>query len=102
MLDGVLVVTVDGDFTPAELARKASAALDGVQVTDALRVLLDVSGATGPGAGDVVQMGRVFLEHRVHVPRIAVLGTVRDTDLGGTEVRGFHRRAEAVAWLGET
>lgn len=99
--DDVLIVTVDGDFTPGELARKGAEALENDSVPDRVGVLLDVSGAAGTNPGEVIEMARVFVEHPTEVPRIAVLGSVEATDAEGVEIRGFYRKAEAVEWLKE-
>lgn len=98
--DDVLVVTVDGDFTAGELARKGGEALESQEETLRRGVLLDVSGAAGAADMDVLELARVFVDHPTQVSRIAVLGTDHDTVSGGVAIRGFYRRAEALAWLG--
>ncbi len=100
--DGVLIVTVDGDFTTGELARKGAEALENESVPDRVGVLLDVSGAASTDAHEVIAMARVFVEHPTEVPRIAVLGSMEARDAEGVEVRGFYRQAEALEWLKET
>jgi hypothetical protein len=97
----VITVTVDGDFTPGELARKGTEALEHERLPSRVGVLLDVSGAAGTDASEVIDMAHVFVEHATEVPRIAVLGAVETTTAAGVEIRGFYRRAEALEWLAE-
>jgi hypothetical protein len=97
--DDVLVFTVDGDFTPGELARKGANALEDDALPSRVAVLLDVSGAAGATASEVVAMAGVFVEHPTDIPRIAVLGSVEPIEAEGVEVKGFYRRAEALEWL---
>ena len=100
--DDILTVTVDGDFTPGELARKGKEALEHDDVPGRVGVLLDISGAAGTKASEVIEMARVFVEHPTEVPRIAVLGSEETADADGVEIRGFYRRAEALEWIQES
>ena len=94
-----LIVTVDGDFTPGELARKGAEALESESLPAQVCVLLDVSGAAGTHEGEIAEMAHVFIEHPTDVPRIAVLGSVESREAEGVEIQGFLRRAEALEWL---
>lgn len=97
--DYILVVTVDGDFTPGELVRKGTEALESESLPAQVCVLLDVSGAAGTHAGEIAEMAHVFVEHPTEVPRIAVLGSMESREADGVEIQGFLRRAEALEWL---
>lgn len=98
----VIIFTVDGDFTPGELARKGGEALENERLPATVGVLLDVSGAAGMNPNEVIDMAHVFVEHETEVPRIAVLGTTDDmTTEDGVRIRGFYRKAEALEWLAE-
>jgi len=97
--DYILVVTVDGDFTPGELARKGSEALDSESLPGRVCVLLDVSGAAGTQTAEGTEMARVFVEHPTDVPRIAILGSFEPKGADGVDIKRFDRRAEALEWL---
>lgn len=99
--DGVMTVTVDGDFTAGELERKSAQALESGEVTERVGVLLDISGAAGAGGMDVTELTRAFVDHPAQVTRIAVLGSADETVDGGVQIKGFYRRAEALDWLAE-
>ncbi len=111
--DGVLVVTVDGDYTPGELSRAGERGLASDEVPSPVAVLLDMSGAAGlesKSQDDLRLTGEFFGEHREAMTRVAVL-TPSDTaydllDSGGTFAestgipsRPFRDRAEAIEWL---
>ena len=116
MRDGVLVVTVDGDYTPGELSRAGERGLASDEVPSPVAVLLDMSGAAGLEAkspDDIRLMGEFFGERQEVITRVAVL-TPSDTafdllDSGGAFAastgipgRPFRDRAQAIAWLSET
>ena len=97
--DGVMTVTVDGDFTADELTRKSNQALEARDPEMQLGILLDISGAAGAAGTPVSDLTKAFVDHPSQVSRIAVLGTQDDTELGGVPIKGFYRRAEALDWL---
>lgn len=110
---GLLVVTVDGDFTVPELERVVEGALRQVGATNPVRALLDLSGSaslSGMADPEVDACVRVFVGRAATVERLAVLvsgsfvedlmrvGTalVRARDLRAAP---FRARDEALAWL---
>lgn len=113
MRDGVLVVTVDGDFTPGELSRAGERGLASDDVPSPVAVLLDMSGAAGveqKSEEDLRLVGEFFGERREILTCVAVL-TPSDAanDLlerggafaasTGIPSRPFRDRAEAFEWL---
>ena len=113
MRDGVLVLTVDGDYTPGELSRAGERGLASDEVPSPVAVLLDMSGAAGlekKSPDDLRLTGEFFEERREAMTRVAVL-TPSDAaydllDSGGTFAgatgipsRPFRDRAQAVEWL---
>ncbi len=79
--DGVLVLTVDGDFTANEVRRVAFRAFEGEDTPSKVPVLLDMSGAAGIAAKSLEEMqatGAIFGAYR---DRIAGLGVVAAADV---------------------
>ena len=116
MRGGVLVVTVDGDFTPGELSRAGERGLASDDVPSPVAVLLDMSGAAGletKSQDDLRLTGEFFGERQDVLTRVAVL-TPSDVaygllDIGtafatsaGIQSRPFRDRAEATKWLRES
>lgn len=111
MKDTVLVLTVDGDYTPNELRRISVAAIQGAP-EGTIPVLLDMSGAAGmarKSAQDLADTGAIFGVFRERIPGIAVVAPadthpVFATDssfarMAGVAVHPFVSHAEARAWL---
>ena len=115
MRGGVLVVTVDGDFTPGELSRAGERGLASDDVPSPVAVLLDMSGAAGlegKSPDDLRLTGEFFGERQDALTRVAVLTpsdvtfALLDTEgdfaaATGIPSRPFRDRAEAIAWLKE-
>ena len=74
--DGVLVVTVDGDYTPDELSRVGERAFASDDVSIPVAVLLDMSGAAGvekKSPDDLRRTGEFFGERQDIMTCVAVL-----------------------------
>lgn len=107
--EGFLVVTVDGDFTPAEVVRVGGEALVEPDVIVPAFVLLDLSGASiSPDSGvDAFEpIATFFAGPRAPVARLAVLASpgvgqalVDAATDSGLESRAFQSRTESFAWL---
>lgn len=111
--DGVLIVTVDGDFTVAELERTVDGALREPGSPELVPALLDLSGSAslvGMKDTELEFCVGVFAARGGRVRRLAVLVSgpfVEDLMRMGTVlmrtpgIRGapFRAREEAVAWL---
>ncbi len=113
--DGVLVVTVDGDYTPDELNRAAELGLASDDVPSPVAVLLDMSGAAGlekKSADDLRRTGEFFGARQEILTCVAVL-TSDDVAYGrlgsggafaastGIPSRTFLDRSQAIEWLRE-
>jgi hypothetical protein len=110
--DGVLVLTVDGDYTANELRREAFNAFESKEVPQVVPVLLDMSGAAGIASKEPDEMratGAIFGAYR---DRIGGLGVVvssaveerfgDDQDFAkevGASWRVCHSHADARSWL---
>jgi len=110
--DDVLVLTVDGDFTPNELRRVARDAFHGDGTPMTMPVLLDMSGAAGlsiKSGEDLGAMGAAFGAYRDRISRLAVVAPAEthglfagDGDFGGEAglpLCTCDAHAEARAWL---
>ncbi len=111
--NGVLVVTVDGDYTSGELHRAGARGLDADDVQHPVPVLLDLSGAAGfekkPSA-ELQATREFFVERQEQMTRV---GALASSDIAfrimerwcffattaGLEARPFRNRAEALEWL---
>ncbi len=74
--DGVLVLTVDGDFTANELRRVAFGAFHEEETPDDVPVLLDMSGAAGVSvkSGEELRaLGAIFAAYRDRIAGLAVV-----------------------------
>jgi len=74
--DGVLVLTVDGDFTANEVRRVAFGAFEDADTPQAVPVLLDMSGAAGLSAKSTEEFeatGAIFGAYRDRVRGLAVV-----------------------------
>ena len=113
--DGVLVVTVDGDYTSDGLRRAGERGLESDDVPTPVAVLLDMSGSAGVGkksSDDLRQTGEFFGQRRELITRVAVLapsdvvyglmniGSVFAT-AARVPTRPFRDRGEAMEWLRE-
>ena len=116
MRDGVLVVTVDGDYTPGELSRAGERGLASDEIPSPVAVLLDMSGAArleSKSPDDLRLTGEFFGERQEVMTRVAVL-TPSDIAYGlldsggafaastGIPSRPFRDRAQAIEWLSGT
>lgn len=106
LYEGVLVVTVDGDFTVQEAARVGRAGLASPGLADPTRVLLDLSGTTDPGLDRLAAIVEVFAAEDAGVTKLAVQGAskvgsrVVDAALSsGLPSAAFTTRSEAMDWL---
>jgi len=111
--DGILVITVDGDYTSSELRRVGAAAVAHPDTRVPARILLDVSGAAGlknrpraelmETADFFASMGEALGAMAVLAPDDASHGLMR-MGLAMYAARGipaeiFRNRPEAVEWL---
>jgi hypothetical protein len=107
--EGFLLVTVDGDFTAAEVVRVGGTALEAPDLIVPAFVLLDLSGAAVPAnAGETAfePIATFFAGPRAPVARLAVLATPGAADAivdaasaSGLEARAFQTKPDARAWL---
>lgn len=110
--DGVLVLTVDGDFTANEVRRVAYGALHDDETPRVVPVLLDMSGAAGLTSKSREQMqamGAIFGAYRDRIGGVAVVAPTAvheifktDGDFGeqlGVDVFACTMHSEARAWL---
>ena len=70
--DGVLILTVDGDYTANELHRVGGAAFEAEDAPGKLPVLLDLSGAAGlahKSPGELATTGAIFGAYRDRCPK---------------------------------
>jgi hypothetical protein len=110
--DGVLLLTVDGDYTSNELRRVAFAAFEAEEIPTVVPVLLDMSGAAGLAgkSQDAIRAtGAIFSAFRDRIKRLGVVvsaGVADRFDQGndfaveaGVPTRSWHSHADARAWL---
>lgn len=107
--EGFLVVTVDGDFTAAEVVRVGGKALEAPDLIVPAFVLLDLSGAavaSGTGVSAFEPIATFFAGPRAPVARLAVLASpdaagaiVAAASASGLESRAFQMKSDARAWL---
>lgn len=74
--DGVLVLTVDGDYTPNELRRVGFSAFEAESMPHEVPVVLDLSGAAGLAnkpSEDLATTGAIFGAYRDRLRGIAVV-----------------------------
>lgn len=110
--EGVLVLTVDGDYTVNELRRVAFGAFEAASTPKQVPVVLDLSGAAGlasKSSEDLAATGAIFGAYR---DRLTGLATVAPADAAalfdaqsdfareaGVRVRACASHADARAWL---
>ncbi len=110
--DGVLVLTVDGDYTANELRRVAFEGLEHDETPNRVPVLLDLSGAasiSNKAPTDLAATGAIFGAYRDRLTGIAVVAASDLFSLfdgqsdfaaeAGVRVRTFTSHAEAREWL---
>lgn len=110
--DGVLVLTVDGDYTANELRRVAFSAFEAEDTPTPVPILLDMSGAAGLGhkAPDELRAsGAIFGAYRDRITGIGVVTSTEthslfadDGDFGseaGVRVRACTSHGDARDWL---
>ena len=113
LTEGVLVLTVDGDYTSNEVRRAGAARLEDPDRPVPSPVLVDMSGAAGTRHKSSEQIGdtaRFFAEYNDSVTGVAVIAP-SDLVFGmmnqagaraqapGLETRPFRDRNEALSWL---
>lgn len=111
--DGVLVLTVDGDYTVNEIRRVGFGALEAEGAPHRAPVLLDLSGAAGlakKSAADLAATGAIFGAYRDRLTGLAVVVASTLFNLfepqgdfareAGVRVKACASHAEARQWLG--
>ena len=114
MKEGLLVLTVDGDFTANELRRVAFGAFENAETPASVPILLDMSGAAGLSAKSSEEMqatGAIFGAYRDRVTGLAVVAAAEvhghfadDGDFvreAGIDTKPCNSHAEAREWLGD-
>jgi hypothetical protein len=110
--DGVLVLTVDGDYTANELRRVGFGAFESQSTPSRVPVLLDLSGAAGlarKSAADIAATGAIFGAYRDRLTGIAVVASAEVLALfdgesafaseAGVRVRACQSHSDARSWL---
>jgi len=110
--DGVLVLTVDGDYTANELRRIGFAAFEAEDAPTKVPVVLDLSGAAGlanKSPVDLASTGAIFGAYRDRLTGIAVVASPELTSLfdeqsdfaseAGVRVAVCSSHADAQEWL---
>jgi hypothetical protein len=107
--EGVLVVTVDGDFTPGEIERVGGRALEAPDLIHPAFVLLDLSGTSGLSGSDLDRLKPVaefFAGPQTPVARLAVMAAtevgravVEEAVASGLESESFKTKSAAMDWL---
>jgi hypothetical protein len=110
--DGVLVLTVDGDYTANELRRVGFGAFEAETTPKKVPVILDLSGAAGlakKSPADVAGTGAIFGVYRDRLSGIAVVASqdvlhLFDDKSGfagaaGVKVQACKSHADARSWL---
>lgn len=112
--DGVLVLTVDGDYTANELRRVGFGAFEAPDTPMRVPVILDVSGASGLANKSPTEMGAtgaIFGAYRDRLTGIAVVASADVASLfdgqsdfateASVRVRACQSHADAREWLFE-
>jgi hypothetical protein len=112
--DGVLVLTIDGDYTANELRRVGFSALESDDSQAPVPVLLDLSGAAGMGNKAPSELSATGALFGVYRDRLTALAVVAPADISslfdqqsdfaseaGVQVKVFTSHAEARDWLAE-
>jgi len=110
--DGVLTLTVDGDYTANELRRVGFSAFEADGAPAKVQVILDLSGAAGlikkPPA-ELAATGAIFGAYRDRLTGIAIVASAEVTSLfdagsdfagrAGGRIAVFTSHTDARAWL---
>jgi hypothetical protein len=109
--DGVVVLTVDGDYTANELRRVAFGAFESTDLPPSVPILLDMSGAAGLARlspDELRASGAIFGVYRDRIGAIGVVASAElheffspDGDFGretGVEVKAWHSHVDAREW----
>lgn len=110
--DDVLVLTVDGDYTANEIRRVAFRAFESAEMTGAVPILLDMSGAAGVAHKTTAELratGAIFGAYRDRITGIGIVASPevhalfdRDGDFGreaGIAIKACQSHADAREWL---
>jgi hypothetical protein len=110
--DGILVLTVDGDYTANELRRVGLSAFEANSTPQRIPVLLDLSGAAGlarKSSADIADTGAIFAGYRDRLTGIAVVAAQDVLHLfdersgfasaAGVRVQACSSHADARGWL---
>lgn len=110
--DGVIVLTVDGDYTANELRRVAFGAFESSDTRSSMPILLDMSGAAGlamMSTDELRASGAIFGVYRDRISAISVVVSPdahelfsADGDFGretGVEVKACDSHVDAREWL---
>ena len=113
--DGVLILTVDGDYTANELRRVGFTAFEADEAPTQLPVLLDLSGAAGlenQSPSELATAGAIFGAYRDRLTGIAVVASADVARLfgaqsvfaseAGVRVEVCSSHADAREWLGSS
>lgn len=113
--DGVLILTVDGDYTANELRRVGFQAFEADEAPARLPVVLDLSGAAGIGdlaPAELARTGAIFGAYRDRLTGIAVVAAPAVANLfnaqsdfaaeAGVRVEVCASHGHARAWLAES
>jgi hypothetical protein len=111
--EGLLVLTVDGDFTANELRRVAFGAFEDAETPGTVPILVDMSGAAGLSAKSTEEMqaaGAIFGAYRDRVTGLAVVAAAEVHDHfaedgafageAGIPTKACNSHADAREWLG--
>ena len=111
--DGMIVLTVDGDYTANELRRVAFSAFEASDVSSSVPILLDMSGAAGLALlsiDDWRASGTIFAAYRDRISAIGIVASAEvqelfsvNGDFGretGVEVKVCQSHGDAREWLG--
>lgn len=110
--DGVLILTIDGDYTANELRRVGFQAFEADEAPTKVPVLLDLSGAAGlanKSPSELATTGAIFGAYRDRLTGIAVVAAQPVADLfnaqsafaaeAGVRVAICASHADAREWL---
>jgi hypothetical protein len=110
--DGVLVLTVDGDYTANELRRVGFGAFEAHDTAQRVPVMLDLSGAASlakKSPAEIAATGAIFGAYRDRVAGIAVVASAEALQLfgegsvfageAGVKVQACQSHADARSWL---
>jgi hypothetical protein len=112
--EGVLVLTVDGDYTVNELRRVGFGAFEAPSTPKRVPVLLDLSGTAAlakKSTDDLSATGAIFGAYRDRLTGIAVVGPADTSSLfdaqspfareAGVAVKSCQSHADARSWLAQ-